>query len=134
MLATLNLIRALLLVDLPNLSDDLLCGVSNSVRRLERDSMIAVFNDHLLAARRQSREIGLKLMHPDLLEGHGLSRGDRITRSGVFSRRQHDQGTVAEIAGRASGIVDLWIAAADLRHDGPTVCCRTHIGRTRLEG
>jgi hypothetical protein len=119
---------------LPDLSQDLFHSVNHRVRRLERDSMIAVFNDHLLAARRQSREIGLKLMNPDLLEGHGLSRGDRITRSEVFSRRQHDQGTVAEIAGRASGIVDLWIATADLRHDGPAACCSTDIGRTRLEG
>ena len=54
--------------------------------------MVAIFNNHLLASRGQSREISLQLTHPDFVEGRNLLGGDRIARNEVFSRSWHDQG------------------------------------------
>src|SRR5580704_6859386 len=95
--------------------------------------MVAVFNNHLLASCGQSCEFSLELMHPDFVEGHYLLRGDRITRDEVFSRSQHDQGAVTQIARRASGTIDFWISGAALRHHRTAIGRSTRIGRTRLE-
>src|SRR5438046_954999 len=72
-------------------------GVYYSVRRFIRDTEIAFWHDDLPASLREVRELRLKLMHPDVIEGSCLSSPRRTWRIEGRAGCEHDQWAIPKV-------------------------------------